>query len=232
MFEKLSFHKFFKTVVIRFGNSDNVPYVLNGRVLQEVLETKDLGIIIDCKLTSEVHCYEIIRKAQLLNYVFARAFSYCTPQNKFFLFKCYVRPLLDYGLVFYYSASNRLKDVLEKVQSRFTKRICEKRLSYKERLVFRSDTTIEHRHKFFTLTYMYELVFGQQSLCGFSYKTSNLPTRSSVTRILLPCMRTNLRKEFPLFHFVKLWNSLKPAPLNLLSLAAFKKFLSRNSLEA
>ena len=227
------FVNFEKTVVMRFGARDSChPYILDGCVLTEASEVKDLGVLIDSKLSYATHCSGIVRKAQRLNYVILKVFSHCSAQNKFFLFKCYVRPLLDYCMVLYYPKTQNLKTMLETVQRRFTKRICDRGLGYKERLNYLSDTTIEQRHRLFSLLIMYKIVYGLLDICGFSYATSSLPSRGSIARIRLPDSRTNFRKSFPLIHFVQLWNSLRPSPSDLSSVADFKRFLVKISLEA
>ena len=51
-----------------------------------------------------------------------------------------------------------LKNLIEKVQRRFTKRICPQGLHYSQRLDMLSDMSIERRHSIYTLLCMYKII--------------------------------------------------------------------------
>ena len=51
-------------------------------------------------------------------------------------------------------------------------------------------------------------------------------------KIILPYSKTRLRKQFPLLRYIQLWNTLKTKPIDMSSLAAFKRFVFENVLES
>ena len=134
-----------KTVVIRFGKSDDSPnYSINGKVIVCTKETKDLGLVIDNKLNFQSHCLKVVKKANFFCYNVLRAFRYSNLDNKFFVFKLYIRPIIEYGIMFYFPYLKKLQSLIEKIHRGFTKRICPHGLSYSQRLQLLSDVSVEH----------------------------------------------------------------------------------------
>ena len=131
-------------------------------------------------------------------------------ENKYFIFKIFIKPLLDYNLIFYFPRTKSLISLLEKVQRRFTKRICPVGLSYEQRLKLLSCFTIEKHYKIAALVIMYKILFCDFHIDGFCYKLFSSKTRGADSKISLPFCKSNLRKSFPLLRHINLWNSLKP----------------------
>ena len=73
--------------------------------------------------------------------------------------------------------------------------------------------------------YFDELITKLRAVAGFDYQLVHSVTRGSDLKIFLPRSRTNIRKGFPLLRLIKNWNALKPTSSNLLSIAAFSRFL-------
>ena len=96
---------------------------------------KVLGIYIDEKFSFKEHVYECVNKtsrmcALVLNNVKNVDNSVL---NK--LFKCFIRPLLEYGLVVYSPHHIGLIDVIKNIQRRFTKRLYDRNdISYSYKL--------------------------------------------------------------------------------------------------
>ena len=149
-------------------------------------------------------------------------------ENKYFMFQVYIRPILDYNLVFYYPRTRELVSLLEKVQRRFTKYICPRGLSYHQRLELLNGMSIEKSYKIMALTTIYKILFCGFSVEGFEYKLFDSVTRGSAYKLSVPFCKTSVRKSFPLLRHIQTWNALQPKPKDLLSLTAFRHFLTGN----
>ena len=76
-------------------------------------------------------------------------------------FIVYVRPILEYNSIIWSPSTKNETDLIEKVQRRFTKRLCGcKSLTYEARLVRLGIPSLELRRLHLDLIYCYKLVFG------------------------------------------------------------------------
>lgn len=187
-----------------------------------------MGVWVDAKLTFKNHCRKLVKKASYLSYVILKYFKFCSPQSKYFIYQTYLKPILDFNIIFYFPHTIQCISLIEHVQRQFTKRICPSGLSYSQRLEMLSSCTVEKYHKILVLLYMYNIIFCGLVIDGFKYDKSTSSTRGSHFKIFQPFCRTNIRKFFPLVRYIQLWNSLELKPSNLLSFAAFKRFLIEN----
>ena len=153
-------------------------------------------------------------------------------ENKYFIFQIFIRPIVDYNIVIYFPRTKFLLKLLEKVQRKFTKRICPCGLTYEQRLVLLSGMSVEKGYKIRTLTIMYRIMFCGLHIDGFNYQLLSSATRGSAYKINIPFCKSNLRKSFPLLRHIALLNSLKPQTSDLSSLSAFRHFLNENVHEA
>ena len=215
-----------KTVFIRFGSSDcPSDYRIGSVNISRVESVKDLGIVIDHKLSFKNHSLNVVKKVSLLSNSVLRVFKFCEMRVKYFIFKTYILLIVLYNIEFYYPISRIHKSCLEGLQRRFTKRICPPGLDYEQRLSLLTGVSIGLNHQLLLLTYMYKIVFSNILIDGFSYDRFPSITRGLSSKIRLPFSRTNIRKYFPLLRFVSLWNNLAPDHLKLTSVVAFKRFL-------
>ena len=72
-------------------------YDLNEKQLKTVAAEKDLGVIIDNKLSFEAHIADKIKKANALAGMLRRSFTYLNVDMFKSLFTSIVRPHLEYG---------------------------------------------------------------------------------------------------------------------------------------
>ena len=149
-----------KTVLMRFGNSDiSLQYEIDGNIVKQVEGTKDLGVFVDQKFSFKEHCIKIVKNSNFLCYNLLKIFNFCDCKNKFCLFKTYIRPIIEYNVLFYYPMHKQNILILENVQKRFTKRICPKGLCYNQRLDLFGDMSIQKSAMINALIFMYKVIF-------------------------------------------------------------------------
>ena len=97
-----------KSFTVHFGkNSDPHTYYIDGKPIQNADSVRDLGVIIDKNLKFADHCNEIAKKCNRLCYAIHRFFTKRTYQQYFDLFKIYVRPIIEYNIVFWFPSFNK-----------------------------------------------------------------------------------------------------------------------------
>ena len=176
-----------KTCILRFGKpKNNVDYKIDGISLKQLNEVKDLGVFIDKTLGFGTQCLSVVKRASYLSYSVLKIFKFATMESKYFIFKIFIKPLLDYNLIFYFPRTKTLISLLEKVQRRFTKRICPVGLSYEQRLKLLSGFTIEKHYKITALLIMYKILYCDFQIDGFCYKLFSSKTRGADSKISLP----------------------------------------------
>ena len=103
--------------------------------LQNVNSTKDLGVIIDNKLTFNEHILEKIKKAKCLLGLIKRNFKNLYEKTFILLYKSLVRSQLEYTSSVWFPYRKSLINEIESIQRRATKLIPNlKNLTYTERL--------------------------------------------------------------------------------------------------
>jgi hypothetical protein len=139
-----------KCAVVNFShtNQDDTFY-LNGSILESLKSIRDLGVMIDSKLTFSEHCQQIANRAASLNFRILKSFCTNEPAFLFSVFCTYVRPILERDSPAWSPYLKRDILIAESPQRRFTKRLSGLRdLSYLERLYYLgADTLLVRRMK-------------------------------------------------------------------------------------
>ena len=91
--------------------------------LQSVQIEKDIGVLVDTKLTFEEHVRTKVNKANQIMGVIRRSFKYMDERIFSLLYKSMVRPHLEYGNVIWHPNKVKLIDLIENVQRRATKQV-------------------------------------------------------------------------------------------------------------
>jgi len=125
-----------KCKVMHIGKENpNLSYYMKGKQLEDVNQEKDLRIIITNDLKPSAHCTQSYTKANRMLGVIARTFSTRDPHIILSLYKSVVTPHLEYCSPAWTPYYKKDKDLLEKIQHRFTRMFPELRnLQYSERL--------------------------------------------------------------------------------------------------
>jgi len=125
-----------KCKVMHFGHNNPImDYTLDGKVLDVVREEKDLGVVLSKDLKASRQCIQAYSKANWMLGVINRSIVYKTAEIMLSLYKSLARPHLEYCTVASSPHYIKDKELLERVQRRFSRTIPElKALSYSERL--------------------------------------------------------------------------------------------------
>ena len=141
----LKFHLKCKYMTIGKSNV-HFNYTLQRQQLDKVQEEKDIGVIIDDKLSFESHMSEKINKATSIFGLLRRSFQ-CLDNKMFIsLYKTLVRTQLDYASSVWAPYKTKDLEMLENVQRRCTRQLPQlKDLSYEERLKTLKLPTLSYR---------------------------------------------------------------------------------------
>jgi hypothetical protein len=136
-----------KCKVMHLGrNNDRCSYSLDGKILSEVLEEKDLGVIIQEDLKVSKQCSKAASTANRVLGMIKRTFVLRSKEVILPLYKSLVRPHLETCIQAWRPYLKKDINVLEAVQRRATKMICGlSRLEYEERLQILNITSLELR---------------------------------------------------------------------------------------
>ena len=123
-------------------------YKINGENIKEVQLEKDLGIWLDNKLTFETHIIKKANKANGMTAVIKKSFTKVTKQVFLNIYKCLIRPHLEFANIIWHPRLIKHQKILENVQRRATRLVSElKNLSYYERLKELKLSSLEYRRK-------------------------------------------------------------------------------------
>jgi len=138
----------------------SADFTLRGNVLPAVTHCRDLGVAIVSDLWSTQYIPLVSKAHQRANCIL-RSFSSGDIHLLVRAFIVYVRPIVEYNSVIWSSVAKHDVELVEKVQRRFTKRLCGLRnLSYCDRLTKLGLCTLELRRLHLDLLYCYKIVFG------------------------------------------------------------------------
>ena len=206
-----------KCVVLRIKQSLEYAYSLNGFPLQEVLQQKDLGVIISNNLLPHNHIHSIVKKSNQRIGLIKRCFTDITLEKVEILFNSLIRPILEYG-----SPSWNpwyLKDItnIEKVQRRCFK-LCNTPDFVPESLVSRRlKTDLYEVYK-----YLHDMYKTDKHLY---FTQSQLTLRGHSLKLVKPHARTLIRSNFFSHRVINSWNSLPDTVVCAPSLDTFKQRL-------
>uniref|UniRef100_A0A8C5PX62 Reverse transcriptase domain-containing protein n=1 Tax=Leptobrachium leishanense TaxID=445787 RepID=A0A8C5PX62_9ANUR len=218
-----------KCKVMHFGvKNTQAIYTLNGTELGKSKQEKDLGIIIDFKLSNNVQCQTAAAKASKVLACIKRGVHSRDENIILPLYKSMVRPHLEYAVQFW--APVLKKDIisLEKVQRRATKLIRGMEgLSYEERLTSLNLFSLEKRRLRGDLITLYKYIRGHyQPLSDNLFINRTIHrTRGHPFRLEERKFSLKHRKGYFTVRTIKQWNSLPVEVVGSESVQTFKKRL-------
>lgn len=205
-------------------------YSLGGKPLGESKMEKDLGVLVDDKLSNSSQCQAAASKANKILACIKRGINSRDKSIILPLYNSLVRPHLEYAVQFW--APVHRKDVLEleKVQRRATKLV--KGLedhSYEERLQELNLFSLEKRRLRGDMILMYKCCTGDDPSIGkklFSSKANK--TRGHSLKLEEKRFNLKTRRRFFTVRTVRMWNSLPQAVVSAGSMATFKRLLDEH----
>jgi ribonuclease P/MRP protein subunit RPP40 len=213
---------------------DESELVIKESKISALNYVKDLGVLIDSKLSFEEHIGSIISKSNQRTYLLFKAFTNRNVNLMVFAFKTYILPLLDYCSTIW--CPFRLCDIdrIERLQRSFTKRLDGLRfLTYKERLVACNLTSLELRRLRIDLILCFKIVHNLIALDFnhfFEFQKSVFNTRGHKYKLRIPRVQKSLRKNFFSVRVIPAWNFLPDAIVCAVSINIFKCELMKINL--
>ena len=149
-----------KCKVMHFGRRNvGYNYHLDSKSLDEVSEEKDLGVTITCDLKASQQCTHAYSKANRILGVINRSIVYKSKEILIQLYKSLVRPHLEFCTAAWSPHYVKDKELLEKVQRRFTRMIPGlKDVPYNERLQILGLWSLEERRIRSDLIEVYKMI--------------------------------------------------------------------------
>lgn len=223
-----------KCAVMHFGsNNSTFDYYIDNTVLATVTCYRDLGILINNKLSFDDHIKDIIRRASIRCSVIRRSFKIKNQNLQLLMFKSFVLPLLEYASCSFNSIGFTLSEKLESVQRKFTRYIlCHNdfHLSYTERLVKFNLFSLSDRRLVNDMVQMFRLV---KSLVSFDMAQLNLSfntvNRGHNYKLHMLGSNTDLMRKFFTCRSILIFNSLNSNTLKVHTVKSFRNSLLRDS---
>lgn len=202
-------------------------YNINSFVLPQVTSCRDLGVIIDDKLSFSPHVLFTAKKASIRSYLISRCFHSRNPKILTTAFVAYVRPILEYVSPVWSPHLSRDIELLESVQRRFSKSFHNlSTLPYSTRLTRLSLPSLLSRRIKTDLSTCFLIT---NSLTHLNSSIFFTPRHSTTTRghpftLSKPKVRLNSSKFSFFCRVIDHWNSLPP---NIVSAGLYSVFKAR-----
>ena len=218
-----------KSGLIHFGRTNRkIALRISNEFLPSNNYYKDLGILIESDLSFSAHVISCASKASVISRLILHSFSRTNPSLLVNCFKIYVMPLLLYGIPFFNPRYGKDIDILENVQRKFTKSLCGpklRHLSYLDRLKAFSLEPVELSFLRLRLVHLFKIVrFPNQLKCLLPPFHASV-TRGHALRVSLPCVNSEIRKQYFPISLLAIWNSLPQAIVSSHSASSFVKGL-------
>jgi len=213
-----------KCKVMHTGSSNsNYLYSMNGQILNEVAEHKDLGITISSDLKVDNHCQHACSKAnRMLGLIKHKNITVMVQ-----LYKSLVRPHLEYCSPVLNPHYSKYKAMVERVQHRFTRLFPELRvMTHEARLKALKLWSLQERRNRADLTEVYKLMhsFTDIPVSTYFQIATDSCTRGHTKKLVKSHCHTDARLCFSL-HVINPWNSLSQEIVDAPSVNAFKRHL-------
>lgn len=215
----------------------NSEYKIDGVELKEVDCIRDLGVIMDQKLTFKPHMDNIIKRASgMLGFVIRNTKLFRKPSTKILLYNSLVRSILEYCSTVWrpHYAVHSLR--IERIQKRFmwhlsfSAGIYREKKSYLKRLKHFKMDSLDLRRKVLDLTFIHKLLNSKIDcpplLTKIKFRVPGRYPRKPITLLSPPFRRTVLGSNSPIPRMCKLTNECSgTSDIFANSLPQFKKLV-------
>ena len=206
-------------------------YEMGGQTLGHIEREKDLGVIVNSKLSSSDQVVEARKKALRMLGAINRKVSYKSEEVIRKLYCAYVRPHLEYCVQAWSPTYEKDCWLLERVQKRATKMVnCLSGLSYEDRLEKLGMFSLRYRRLRGDLIEVFKFIKGQHT--GYlrdMFEINNVNRgRGHRFKLVVKQCRTRLRQSFFSSRVVGYWNRLPEDVVSVESLESFKKGLDQH----
>lgn len=220
-----------KSMTIFRTSNTRRRYSLADSVLEFTEQERDLGVIIDSKLSFEAHMMEKAKKANRILGLIRHTFDYLDKSTFLQLYKSLVRPHLEYCNSVWQPHLVKHIKLIENVQRRATKLIPGLRdLSYEHRLKTLKLPTLEHRRKRGDMIETFKILNNHYDpeLVGHLFEINPRTSRGTAFKLYKKYTRYNLRYHTFSYRVVDTWNSLPDTVVNADSVKTFERQLDKH----
>jgi ribonuclease P/MRP protein subunit RPP40 len=212
-----------KVMHIGFGNG-RARYMMDGVQLQEVHEEMDLGVLVQDNLKCAQQCAKVVGKANKVLGMIRRTLKNFSSDVVMKLYKCLIRPRLEYTVQAWRPYLQKDIDLIEGVQRRATKLVVgTKGMSYEERLKFLDMTTLETRRIRGDLIEVFKILKGIEDVKEERFFTREKGcTRGHELKLFKPSCRLDCRKYVFSNRVINMWNNLPSDVIACSTVSSFK----------
>ena len=220
-----------KCKIMHIGNNNKKAiYEMDGKILEEVTEERDLGVIIQNNLKCDKQCAKSVSTANRILGMIKRTFCYLDKDVVLQLYKSLVRPHLEYSVQAWRPHLRKDIDLIERVQRRATKLISSlKDMTYENRLKLLNLTTLETRRLRGDLIEVYKILKGFDDIDSsrFFELSSERRTRGHILKLFKPGCKLDCRKFVFSQRVIDIWNSLDSDIVACESVNSFKSHVDK-----
>jgi hypothetical protein len=196
----------------------DTKYVIDDVRIATMPQVRDLGIILDSKLSFVPHFDYIINKAaKILGFVKRNTKDFRCKETKILLFKTMVRSILEFGSVIWNPYYTLHSQRIESLQRSFTRHLAfnsvkvSNRSTYEERLRLFKMNTLCERRRMLDLVFLHNIVRGSlvfsDILDGIQLNVPVLNARRKFKPYFkVPRCRTNLGLQSPITRLITTYN--------------------------
>ena len=195
----------------------------------DVETDKDLGVILHNSLKASNHCCNAYSKAVRMLGLINRTIVNKTPSVMLQLYKALVRPQVEYCTSVWNPYYMKDKELIEKVQHRFTKMIpLLKEKSYQDRIRYLGLWTLEERRNRADLIEVYKILNGLTTVSARTFFEINITgrTRGHSLKLVKNSVRSSARQHVFSQRIINRWNALDEDTVSSESLNTFKNKLA------
>ena len=207
-------------------------YTIGNEPISAVPVMRDLGVLIDEKLTFENHIITISNKAQAVARRILATFYFADPKQYMKLFNTYVAPILMYcSEIFAPAPNSNLASIMEQPLRTFTKEILQRSRiefnSYPERLTKLNEKSIFHRCVINDMNQVLRIITQRTYLPFPLFKLTPLPRHPCRIIHQSACIYPNWFEP----RAIKRWNKLAPRISQISSFTSLKNLFDNTSLD-
>jgi len=205
--------------------------MLDGNVLREADDEKDLGVIISKDMKFKGNISAQIRKANRTLGMIKRNFKYINREIFQNLYSTLVRPHLEFDAPVWSPWQQGEQDRLEQVQRRATKLVGEIRnCSYEERLSYLNLWTTEARRRRGDMITVFKIMRNLVDNSPANLRLSEVTrTRGHIMKLAKNTSRLDIRRHFFFNRVQNEWNGLGAHVVESTTVDGFKKAYDRHS---
>ena len=207
-----------------------------GSPIPQVTTFRDLGVLIDSKLTFTHHISKIVRSASFKAFSSNNSFLTRSIPFRRRLLCSYIRPSVEYATSVWHPRFQCQMLLLESPLRRFTKFTAQlSDTPYPSRLLRFNITSLCFRRIISDLVLAFKVITGYflhvNTDAFFTLHESTRTRASNRYRLRKPLCRTDLRAHFWSIRIIDLWNKLPAAAFDSKCPKAFKTYISLHCRE-